>query len=77
METRISTDFKGRTQEAVNVELHNNVIKPIEPKRNAVIVDFVESLNDDGEVRISTIVTIECMGEHLCEVMKDYALNLV
>jgi hypothetical protein len=76
METRIVADFFGRTQEAVNVEIHNNVIKPIEPKRNAVIVDFIESKDEDGGVALSTVVTVECKDNYLYETMKDYALTL-
>ncbi len=76
MDTLIKTDFSGMTSEAVNVELHNHVIKPIEPKRNAVIVDFIELPLKEG-VQIKTVVTIECMDDRLYEQMKDYALNLI
>lgn len=77
METRISRDFNGMTQEAVNVEMHNNVIKPIDPARNAVIVDFIETPNEEGEMVTGTIITIECKDDHLYEEMKEYALSLV
>lgn len=73
MHTKISTDYKGMTQEAVNVELHNNVIKPINPTRNAVIIDFIETDGVDGEKTVKTIITIECKDESLYEEMKIYA----
>lgn len=76
MNTRISTDYKGMTTEAVNVEIHNQVIKTVVPKRNAVIIDFITTKDDSGREVVSTITTIECLDDDLYEEMKEYAIKI-
>ncbi len=76
MKTRLSTDHKGMTNEAVNVELHGNGIKTVNPARNAVIVDFVEFEDEEGNKFTNRITTIECLNDNLYEEMKEYALKL-
>jgi len=76
METKISTDYSGMTSEAVNVELHNGVIQPIKPKRNAIIIDYIERETDDGEMAYETVITIECKDEIFYERMKVKALSI-
>lgn len=76
MNTLIKTDFKGMTQEAVNVELHNNVMKTVDPKRNAIIIDYIEVENEDNEMVVDTIITIECKDDKFYDRMKVKASSL-
>jgi len=76
MKTLIKTDSNGVTTDAVNVELHNNVIKPVEAKRNAIIINYIEKENDDGEKTYDTVITIECRDEQFYERMRTKALSI-
>lgn len=63
--------MNGIITEAKNCDLRNNVIKKIEPKRNAIIIDFVKS----GE-SVIRIITIECLDESLYQDMLDHASTI-
>lgn len=62
----MSWDENMNMTDAKNVDLRDDMIKPVEPKRNAIIIDF--------EASGKKIITIECLNDELYEDMKKQAL---
>lgn len=71
MNSRIVRGKNGVVTELTNFKiLEGGALMPIEPTRNAVIIDFV-----DGGT--TPCVSIECKDENMLETLKSYANGIL
>ena len=71
MNSRIVRDKNGVVTELTNFKiLEGGALQPIEPTRNAVIIDFV----DGG---ITPCVSVECKDEAMLEMLNSYAMRVL
>lgn len=55
----------------------DGTLVPIEPTKNAVIVQLVESFTDEGERLVGRVVCIECVDEKMYPDLKAEAQRIL
>ena len=73
MDSRLTTDFEGIVKEVVNAVPGDMCFTLIEPKRNAVIIDYMETSDGQGKTVVKKVISVECKDEHLYEGLRVYA----
>lgn len=70
--------ISGDGSDFTNVRImENGSLKTVNPKRNAVIIDYFETCDEDGNAYIDRVVSLECKDEHMEYFLREHARKIL
>ncbi len=73
MKSICETNMNNGATRVVNLRVDKGVVEHVTATRNAVIVDYVQSFDYDGEPYLNPIITIECKDMDMLPELEERA----